>query len=76
MTLKTKYNAILNKNCRAQIRKKIAETFGVSSPTIFNWLSGRSVPPIRYRAAIAEIMGTDVSELFPTTTNNHSELTY
>lgn len=74
MNLKDKYNAILNKNARAEIRKKLAAVFGVSAPTIFNWLSGRSIPPKRYHAAIAKIMGTDVSELFPTT-NNHSELT-
>lgn len=74
MNLKTKYNNILNKKTRAEIRKRFVDCFGVSYPTIFSWLSGRTTPPNRYHSAIAEIMGTDVSELFPNT-NNNSELT-
>ena len=75
MNLKLKYNAILNKNRRTEIKKQFSAVFGVSEPTIYNWLSGRSIPPKRYQSTIAEIMGTEVSELFPTE-NNNSEVTF
>ena len=65
MNLKAKYNAILNKNRRAEIRRQLAEVFGVSEPTIFAWLGGRLNPPKRNYAAIAEIMGEPVETLFP-----------
>ncbi|MCR5453405.1 MAG: hypothetical protein K6F33_00260 [Bacteroidales bacterium] len=74
MNLKAKYNTILNKKVRANIRKRFAEVFGVSDPTIFSWLGGRSNPPKRYHSTIATIMGMEVSELFPNT-DTDSEVT-
>lgn len=65
MNLKLNYKSILNKNRRAEIRKQLAEVFGLSDSTIFGWLGGRLDPPQRYHAAIAKIMGVEVSDLFP-----------
>ncbi len=74
MNLKTKYNAILNKKERINIKKSMISLFGLSETTVTAWLCGIKEPNSRYHSAIAEIMGTDVSELFPNT-NNNSELT-
>ena len=39
--------------------------FGISKGTFYKWTSGEIIPPKRYHNAIAEIMGAEVSELFP-----------
>lgn len=70
------YNSMVNKKERDSIRHTIIQIIGISYPTFAKWAKGLVIPNKRYHAAIAKIMGTDVSELFPTTTNNHSELTY
>ncbi len=70
------FKSILSKKKRAHIAEEMRATFEVSKSTVANWLNGRNTPSKIYWGKIAEIMGTDVSELFPTTTNNHSELTY
>ena len=69
-----KYNSIVDKKLRDSIRRNIINTFNITYATFLRWANGITVPNKRYHAAIAKIMGTDVSELFPTT-NNHSELT-
>ena len=74
MNINLKYNSILNKKTRAKIKIQLADVFGISQPTIYSWLSGRVIPPVRYQSKIAEIMGTEVSELFPVKDNN-SEVT-
>ena len=74
MKLKLIYKNILNKKIRAAIRTQLADVFGISQPTVYSWLSGRVIPPARYQSKIAEIMGAEVSELFPNKDNN-SEVT-
>ncbi len=70
------YNSLVNKKERDSIRHTIIQTIGISYPTFAKWAKGLVIPNKRYHAAIAKIMGIDdVSELFPTTANNYSELT-
>ena len=68
------FKSILSKKKRSLIVRQMLDTFEVSKSTVANWLNGRNTPSQIYWGKIADIMGTDVSELFPTT-NNQSELT-
>lgn len=74
MNFSIKYNKILNKSQRDEIRHAIIKVIGVSYPTFNRWANGVTIPNKRYHAAIAEIMGVSESELFPTT-DNKSDLT-
>ena len=64
-----KYNTILSKKKRTEIRDRMLRTFEVSQSTVRNWLQGRNKPPQYYWSTIAKIMGMSVSELFPDTDN-------
>ncbi|MBQ3691537.1 MAG: hypothetical protein II937_16945 [Bacteroidales bacterium] len=75
MKFSIKYNSILNKKNRDNVRRTIIATFGITYATFLRWANGVTIPPKRYQSTIAEIMGTEVSELFPTE-NNHSEVTF
>ena len=74
MMIDTKFKSILSKKKRTEIRQQMLDTFEVSKSTVRNWLSGRNTPSKIYWGKIAEIMGAEVSELFPNT-NNNSEVT-
>ena len=68
------FNSIVNKKTRTSLRNEIISRTGITYAGFRRWAKGICQVPKIYRDAIAKIMGTDVSELFPTT-NNHSELT-
>ena len=70
-----KYNSIIDKKNRDNIRRTIINTFNITYATFLRWSKGVTIPNIRYQSKIAEIMGTEVSELFPTE-NNNSEVTF
>ena len=74
MNFSIKYNSIVDKKFRDNIRRTIISTFNITYTTFLRWANGVTIPNKRYRAAIAEIMGAEVSELFPVKDNN-SEVT-
>ena len=72
--LSEKFSTILNKKQRTALIQQFLKEFAVSMSTVQNWLYGRNTPNRLYWRRIAEIMGTEVSELFPVEDNN-SEVT-
>lgn len=44
---------------------EVVQQTGVSAPTVYRWLSGESIPDKLQRKVIAEILKTDVKELWP-----------
>lgn len=64
MTIQQKFNEILNARRRREIRAQMVQEFGVNKSTVFNWLHGRTNPPPLYHRRIAEILETDINELF------------
>lgn len=67
MNFSRKYNEILDKKKRDQIRRSIIAVFNITYPTFRRWAVGVTIPPKRYHVAIANIMGISVAELFPNT---------
>ena len=47
-------------------RKASAELMGVSYVTVYHWETGRTVPKLRFRALLYEILGVDVDSLLET----------
>ena len=72
MNFSIKYNSIVDKKFRDNVRRTIISTFHITYPTFLRWANGTTTPNKRYHAAIAEIMGEDVAVLFPTKTDNKS----
>ena len=70
----THYNSIVNKKERTELRNNIIAKTGISYGGFRCWIKGIYGVPTIYQSTIAEIMGTEVSELFPTE-NNNSEVT-
>lgn len=68
------YNKIINRKQRLGLRDRMINTFGISKGTFYKWTSGDIMPPKRYHAAIAEIMGEPVSVLFPTLEKSPAQL--
>lgn len=69
-----KYNNIVDKKLRDNIRRTIISTFNITYATFLRWANGTTIPNKRYHANICRIMGMSESELFPTT-DNKSDLT-
>ena len=74
MNFSIKYNSIVDKKNRDNVRHTIINTSNITYATFLRWANGVTIPNKRYRATIAAIMGMSVSELFPGTDNN-SEVT-
>lgn len=72
--LSEKFSTILNKKQRTAIIQQFLKEFAVSTSTVRNWLYGRNTPNKLWWRRIAQIMGAEVSELFPVEDNN-SEVT-
>lgn len=70
----THYNSIVNKKERRELRNNIIAKTGISYGGFRCWIKGLYGVPMIYQSTIAEIMGVEVSELFPNT-NNNSEVT-
>ena len=47
-------------------RKALAELMGVRYVTVYHWETGRTVPKLRFRALLYEILGVDVDSLLGT----------
>lgn len=70
-----KYNSIVDKKFRDNVRRKIIDTFNITYATFLRWANGVTIPNKRYRSTIADIMGVSVSELFPDTDNKSEVIT-
>ncbi|MBR4678216.1 MAG: hypothetical protein IKO99_09465 [Bacteroidales bacterium] len=68
------FNSVVNKKTRAELRNSIIDITGISYAGFRRWVNSICEVPKIYHTAIAEIMGAEVSELFPNT-NNNSEVT-
>ena len=75
MNFSNKYNSIVDKKIRDNVRRTIITTFNITYATFLRWANGVTIPNKRYRAAIAAIMGMSVSELFPDTDNKSEVIT-
>ena len=69
MNFSNKYNSIVDKKFRDNVRHKIIDTINITYTTFLRWANGVTIPNKRYRSTIAAIMGVSVSELFPDTDN-------
>ena len=68
------YQMIFDKKRKDFVRHTIIDVIGISYGTFRRWANGEVIPNKCYQSKIAEIMGTEVSELFPINDNN-SEVT-
>ena len=59
------YNNIVDKKFRDNVRRTIISTFNITYATFQRWANGVTIPKKRYRAVIAEILGEEISTLFP-----------
>jgi len=74
MTFTDYYQTIYDKKRKDFVRRTIINVIGISYGTFRRWANGEIIPNKCYQTKIAEIMGVEVSELFPNT-NNNSEVT-
>lgn len=52
-------------NLKVDTINKIAEVTCSSTISVYNWIAGRSEPPVLKKRIIAEYLGKPVEELFP-----------
>lgn len=52
-------------NLKVETINKIAERTCSSTISVYNWIAGKSSPPMIKKKIIAEILGKNVEELFP-----------
>lgn len=53
-------------NMKVEEISKIAELTCSSTISVYNWIAGKTDPPAIKKKAIAEYLGKNVEELFPT----------
>lgn len=66
MTLKSYYQTL--EDPKKNIRDKIMVECNVTRETVYNWISGKSIPGKLQQEKIATIVNMPVDELFPTKT--------
>ncbi len=59
------YQMIFDKKRKDFVRHTIIDVIGISYGTFRRWANGEVIPNKCYQSKIAEIMGAEVSELFP-----------